>query len=143
MGEGREKVLRHPLQQENGPLRTEPPGRLGQTLLQRAAGDAGGDKDPGRIRHAAVGLWHIEGPAPAGQRLPQLGHRPLQHGKRPSFKGAVHPVKSPCGALTQDLLTEGRGLSPAVKALAVQRQQTTPGGHGQIGPEQVGAAPAR
>ena len=41
-GGGEEKVLRHPLQQENGPRRTETPGCLGQTLLQRAAGDAGG-----------------------------------------------------------------------------------------------------
>ena len=89
----------------------------------------------------AVGLGHIEGPVPLLEQPLQLPDHLDQQGEGPPLKVAQHAVEAPGGTLPQHLLTEGTALSPAVEAGAVHRHQPAPHRQGQIGPEQVGAAP--
>ena len=65
----------------------------------------------------------------------------LQGREAPPFKVAHHPGEAPGHALPEDLLAQGPGLSPAVKAAVVHHHQPAPQGDGHVGPEQMGPAP--
>ena len=86
----------------------------------------------------SVLLRDQEGPAAAEALVSQLLHHLLQGREAAGLKVTHHPGEAPSHALPQNLLAEGRGGAQAVKAPAVQKHESAPGGGASADPEQMG-----
>ena len=137
-GGGEEEVLRHPLEGQHHPVPAEALLGLPQPLDQSAPGQGGGDAHLGVGGAVPVLLRDQEGPAAAEALVSQLLHHLLQGREAAGLKVTHHPGEAPSHALPQNLLAEGRGGAQAVKAPAVQKHKSAPGGGASADPKQMG-----
>ena len=140
-GGGEVEILGHPLYRQRHPLRAILRRRVLEPLLEGAAGEGGGDEHLGLVGGAAVGLSHIQRPAPPVEHIPQVVDHLGQQLEGTALEVADDPVQAPGGAFPQDLLTEGARFPAAGEAGIVHHHQTAPNGDGHAGAEQVRTAP--